>query len=140
MAKASLAHPAHETTTGTQPAYVLRGLGLFELHAEDILKGYQGAGRYLVPSGSESGLVYEVRVSPMRPERDRCECTGYQHHGHCSHHVAAQRVARWSAVCDACGVRRWWSELRQVEEDDALLAWFPGDVLCRACIKAGHWC
>jgi hypothetical protein len=27
----------------TLPAYHLRGLGLFELHAETILEGYQGA-------------------------------------------------------------------------------------------------
>src|SRR5918998_5754031 len=94
----------------TPPAYCLRGLGLFELHGEDILEGYQGAGKYLVPSGTMPGEVYEVRVSPMRPERDRCECTGYQHHGHCSHQVAAKRVARRSAVCDGCGVRKWWSE------------------------------
>jgi hypothetical protein len=121
----------------TVPAYYLRGRGIYELHSEDILEGYLGAGRYLVSSGTTPGLVYEVRVSPMRPARDRCECQGYARHGHCSHHVAAQRVARRSAVCDACGVRQWWRELEQVHEEDELLAWFPGDVLCRACIKAG---
>ena len=121
------------------PAYHFRGLGLYELHSEDILEGYQGAGRYLVPSGTEPGKLYEVRVSPMRPERDRCECIGYQHHGHCSHHVAAQRVARRSAVCDACGQRCWWSDLQEVYEDDGLLAWFAGDKLCRACIRSGAW-
>ncbi len=134
MVEQSLAHPAHETT----PDYVWRGLGLFELYAEDILAKYQGAGKWLVPSGSESGKAYEVRTG-SRPERDRCECIGHQHHGHCSHHVAAQRVAKKSAVCDACGKRCWWSELREVEEDDGLLSWFPGDRLCRECIRAGHW-
>jgi hypothetical protein len=113
------------------PTYHLRGLGLYELHGEDILASYQGAGRYLVPSGTTRGLVHEVRVG-RRPERSRCECTGFQHHGHCSHHVAAQRVARRSAVCDACGVRRWWTEVTEVQEEDELLAWFPMDVLCRA--------
>ena len=122
------------------PAYHLRGLGLYGLHGEEVLASYQGAGRYLVPSGTTPGLTYEVRVSPTRPERDRCECIGYQHHGHCSHHVAAQRVARRSTVCDACGVRRWWSELQEVHDEHDLLAWFAGDKLCRACVKAGHWC
>ncbi len=97
MIEQSLAQPAHESTTETVPAYVLRGLGLYKLHADDILAAYQGAGRWLVPSGTTNGLVYEVRVS-RRPERSRCECTGYQHHGHCSHHVAAERVAKKSAV------------------------------------------
>ena|SRR5215217_5613628 len=136
----SLAQPAHETTTEPQPPYVLRGLGLFELHADEILDNYEGGGRWLVPSGTTPGLTYEVRVSPMRPGRDRCECVGYQNHGHCSHHVAAQRVARRSAVCDACGQRCWWRGLQEVHEDDGLLAWFEGDKLCRACIEAGLWC
>ena len=122
----------------TLPAYHLRGLGLYELHADHILDAYQGAGRYLVPSGREAGFVYEVRVG-SRPERHRCECTGVQHHGHCSHHVAAQRVARRSAVCDCCGVRQWWRDLREVHEDDGLLAWFAGDRLCKACVP-GHRC
>ena len=105
------------------PAYHLRGLGLFELHSEDILEGYLGAGKYLVPSGTTPDLTYEVRVSPMRPERDKCECQGFAAHGHCSHHVAAQQVARRSAVCDACGSRRWWSEITEVFGDDELLSW-----------------
>jgi hypothetical protein len=140
MATESLAQPGTEPTTDTPPAYVLRGLGIYELHGEDILASYQGGGKYLVPSGTTTGLVYEVRVSPMRRDRDRCECQGFARHAHCSHHVAALRVARRSAVCNGCGARRWWRELQQVHEEDELLAWFPGDVLCRACIQAGHWC
>ena len=121
------------------PAYHLRGLGLFELHSEDILEGYLGAGKYLVPSGTTPDLTYEVRVSPMRPERDKCECQGFAAHGHCSHHVAAQQVARRSAVCDACGSRRWWSKITEVFEDDGLLSWYPGDRVCQACIRSGAW-
>ena len=133
----SVARSGQETTTEPPPAYVLRGLGLYELHAEDILAAYQGAGRWLVPSGTTPGIVYEVRVG-RRPGRDRCECTGYQHHGHCSHHVAAERVAKKSAVCDSCGQRRWWSELVEVHEEDGI-SWHPGDRLCRSCIRAGAW-
>ena len=55
MIKESVAGSPQETTTESQPAYVLRGLGLFELHRDEILAGYQGGGRWLVPSGSESG-------------------------------------------------------------------------------------
>ena len=157
MAKTSLAPPAPETTEAgdlehvgaiatkvlekieTPPAYVLRGLGLFELHGDEILDAYQGSGRWLVPSGTEAGKVYEVRVSPMRPSRDRCECTGYLHHHHCSHHTAAKRVASKRAVCDSCGDRRWRSEIVEVFEEDGLLAWLPGDRICRSCIKAGAW-
>ena len=133
----SVARSGQETTTEPPPAYVLRGLGLYELHAEDILAAYQGAGRWLVPSGTTPGIVYEVRVG-RRPGRDRCECTGYQHHGHCSHHTAAQRVAKKPAVCDSCGQRRWWSELVEVHEEDGI-SWHPGDRLCRSCIRAGAW-
>ena|SRR5215218_7028498 len=139
MAETTIPQPATRGVEETPPAYVLRGLGLFELHRQDILESYQGGGRWIVPSGTESGRVYEVRVG-VRPERNRCECQGSQHHNHCSHHVAAQRVARRSSVCDACGVRKWWKDLTEVHEDDGLLAWFPGDRICGDCIKAGHWC
>lgn len=138
MAESIIAHPAHESTTEPAPGYVLRGLGLFELHREEILAGYEGAGRWLIPSGSESGKLYEVRVGTVE-DRHRCECIGFVHHRHCSHVEAARRAAKLSAVCDACGTRVWWSELRQVEEDDELLSWYPGDVLCGACIAAGFW-
>ncbi len=73
MIEQSLAQPAHETTTEERPpAYVLRGLGLFELHSEEILSSYQGAGHWLVPSGTETSKLYEVRVGARR-ERERCE-------------------------------------------------------------------
>ncbi len=128
----------HETTTPPTPGYALRGLGLFELHRERILAGYQGGGRWFIPSGTESGKLYMVRVG-SRPGRDRCECVGFQHHRHCSHVVAAHRAAELSAVCDGCGARRWWPELRQVEESDELLSWYPGDCLCRECVAGGAW-
>ncbi len=126
MAKSIIAHSAHEST----PDYVWRGRGLFETYREDL--EYLGGGRWLVPSGSESGKVYEVRVG-TRHERDRCECTGFHHHHHCSHVICAALAHRKSAVCDGCGERRWWKHLTQVHEEDSLLAWFPGDVLCDDC-------
>jgi hypothetical protein len=124
---------AHPSTPETAPGYVLRGLGLFELHAGEILASYQGGGRFLVPSGTTTGGLYEVRVG-TRPERNRCECKGYQSHKHCSHLIAAERVAKRSAVCDGCGVRVWSRNLVEVGADS--LAFFEGDVLCRRCARA----
>ena len=130
----SLAHPAQPSTTEPQPAYVLRGAGLFELHRDEVLDGYQGGGRWLVPSGSESGKVYEVRVG-TRPERNRCECTGFQRHEHCSHVVCASIARKKSAICDGCGSRVWRRSLTEVTEGYASLTWFVGDVVCRRCAR-----
>ncbi len=122
-----IAQPAHPSTP--ELAYVLRGLGLYELHADDILASYQGGGRYIVPSGTEANGLYEVRVG-TRPERNRCECRGFASHKHCSHLIAAERVARRSAVCDGCGVRTWSRDLSEVQES---LTYFEGDLLCPTC-------
>ncbi len=113
----------------TTPGYVLRGLGLFELHADEILDSYRGGGRWLVPSGTDAGNVYEVRTG-TRPERNRCECRGFSSHRHCSHVVAAERVAKRSGVCDGCGERVWRRDLSEVQES---LTYFAGDLLCRSC-------
>ncbi len=128
-----IAQPAHPSTP--EPGYVLRGLGLFELHADEILACYQGGGRWLVPSGSKATGLYEVRTG-TRPGRNRCECRGWSAHHHCSHLIAAERVARRSSICDGCGVRRWWHDLVEVTEDDGSLSWFPGDRLCGGCLSA----
>jgi hypothetical protein len=127
----TIAYPAHQIT----PDYVWRGRGLFETYREAIQ--YLSGGRWLVPSGSESGKVYEVRVG-TRPERNRCECIGFQQHAHCSHIVCANIARKKSAVCDCCGGVYWWPQLREVTDDDGLLAWFPGDVLCSTCIPT-YW-
>ncbi len=133
MDTTTVAQAAPQTTP--EPAYVLRGLGLFELHRDPILDSYQGGGRWLIASGTESDRHYEVRVGVRRQS---CECQGYARHDHCSHLIAGRHVARRSAVCDCCGERRWWSELSEVQEEHELLAWFPGDRLCAACVP-GHW-
>jgi hypothetical protein len=115
----------------TPEPYVLRGLGLFELHADRILQGYQGRGRYLVPSGTETNGLYEVRIGVRR---NRCECRGWASHNHCSHVVAAGRVARRIGVCDGCGERRWDRDLEEVTEDHDSLTWFVGDKVCGGCV------
>jgi hypothetical protein len=121
--------PKVQHPTTPEPAYVLRGLGLFELHADEILDSYRGGGRFMVPSGTEANGLYEVRVG-TRPERNRCECRGWASHKHCSHVIAAERVARRSAVCDGCGERTWRRDLSEVQES---LTYFAGDLLCRSC-------
>ncbi len=132
MIDATIPKVQHPSTS--EPAYVLRGLGLFELRADEILASYQGGGRYIVPSGTTASGLYEVRVG-TRPERNRCECRGFASHKHCSHLIAAGRVAKRSAVCDGCGERRWDRELVEVTEDDASLSWFVGDRLCGGCLS-----
>lgn len=131
MDTTTVAQPAHQSTTEPQPAYVLRGLGLFELHRDEILESYQGGGKWLIPSGTETDRHYEVRVGIRRQS---CECQGYARHDHCSHLIAAQRVARLSGVCDGCGQRVWRRELVEVGEDN--LTAFEGDLLCRPCGRA----
>ncbi len=135
MIDATIAQPAHPSTPEPTPAYALRGLGLYELHAGEILQGYQGGGRWLVPSGTEANGLYEVRVG-TRPDRNRCECRGFSSHKHCSHLIAASRVAKRSGVCDGCGERRWDRELLEVTEDHDSLTWFVGDRLCGGCLRA----
>ena len=130
MIDTSVPKVQHPTTP--EPAYVLRGLGLFELHAGEILASYQGAGRFVVPSGTAAAGLYEVRVG-SRPERNRCECRGFASHGHCSHVVAASRVSKRSGVCDGCGERAWSRDLVEVGADS--LSFFEGDSLCRGCAR-----
>ena len=130
MATTTVAHPAPESTT--EPGYVLRGHGLFELHRDELLSGYQGGGRWLVPSGTVADRLYEVRVGVRRPST--CECVGYQHHQHCSHVVAAKLASKKSALCDCCGERHWDREPVEVTEEDGLLSWYEGDRLCRECV------
>ncbi len=119
--------PEAQRPTTPEPAYVLRGLGLFELHAGEILASYKGGGKYLVPSGITANGLYEVRVGVRR---NRCECRGFASHKHCSHIVAAERVAKRSGVCDGCGERVWRRDLSEVQES---LTYFAGDQLCRSC-------
>jgi hypothetical protein len=107
---------------------------LFELCGDEILEGYQGGGRWLIPSGTVGGRLYEVRVG-IRPERSRCECVGFGQHRHCSHVVCATIARKKSAICDSCGERRWWSEITEVQEDHESLTWFPGDRLCDSCLR-----
>ncbi len=136
MVNPSVAHPRTLTTPEPTPEYVLRGHGLFELHRDEL--AYLGAGTWLIPSGSDGSRSYEVRVG-VRPERNRCECVGFQHHGHCSHVICASIAKKKSAICDACGARHYLEALREVHDEDGLTSWLAGDRLCSKCIAEGAW-
>ncbi len=137
MIETTIARSGQESTTEPQPGYGLRGLGLFELHQGEVLAGYQGGGRWLIPSGTVGSRLYEVRVG-TRPERSRCECVGYQQHKHCSHIVCAAVARKRSAICDGCGGRFRHRQLVEVTEDHESLTWFPGDRLCRHECAGAH--
>ena len=132
MDTTTVAHPRTPDTPETPPGYVLRGLGLFELRGDEILRSYQGGGRWIVPSATTAKGLYEGRVG-VRPGRSRCECRGFGSHGHCSHIVAAERVSRRSGVCDGCGARVWHRDLLEVGADS--LAFFEGDQVCEGCAR-----
>ncbi len=136
MIDPSLAHVAPDTTLDHVPEYVLRGHGLFELHRDQL--AYLGSGTWLIPSGSDGSRAYEVRPG-TRSKFARCECVGFQHHGHCSHIVCAQLAKKKSAICDACGARHYLEALREVFEADGLTSWMAGDRLCSKCIREGAW-
>src|SRR5215207_9187117 len=131
----TLSRGERERTAETQPAYVLRGHGLFNLYHDDL--EYGGAGRWLIPSGTECSKVYEVTVGIRR--ENRCECVGFANHDHCSHVVCASIAHKRSAICDSCGKRHWWSKITEVHEEHGLTSWYPGDRLCRTCIRDGAW-
>ena len=136
MTTTRIAHPAHPATpesTERTPEHILRGHGLFELHRDEILESYLGAGRWIVPSGSVEGRTYEARVG-SRPERSRCECRGFASHKHCSHIVCATLARKKSFTCDGCGRRTPNREMVVVGDDS--LSLFEGDQVCGECALA----
>ncbi len=116
----------------THASRIERGLRLFEKRGDEI--------RYVAPAGlwwvpNPSGGFYAVSLDP-----ERCECAGYEHRGRpCEHIVAASIAKAKSRVCSCCGQRVLGRFTTEVSEDDGLLSWFPGDVLCADCIRVGFW-
>ena len=128
MIEISLAHPAQET----HGSPIERGRRLFEEHALEI-RYVPPAGLWCVPSAV--GGFYAVSLDP-----ERCECADYDHRGRpCEHIVAASIAKAKSRTCSCCGHRVLGRFTAEVSEDDDLLSWFPGDVLCADCIKQGFW-
>ncbi len=128
MAAPSLARSGYENT----PSYVDKGRALY-LEGFELFR-YLGRGRWIVPSATVEGRVYEVDL-----RSDRCECLGYGSHRHCCHLVAATIASAKTGVCSCCGGRVPNPELYEVAEEDELLSWFAGDMVCRDCCEAGAW-
>ena len=93
------------------------------------------AGLWCVPTGS--GGFYAVALEP----KQRCECADYKHmRGPACQHIVAASIARAkSRTCSCCGLLVLGRFTSEVSEDDELLSWFPGDVLCSDCIREGFW-
>jgi hypothetical protein len=104
---------------------------LFRDHAEAFM--YK-RGTWFVPS--ENGCsYYAVRLGRV----EACECADYEHRrGRCKHIHAASIAHAKSAICSCCGHRVLNRFLSEVVEEDELLGWFVGDLLCADCIRAGY--
>jgi hypothetical protein len=131
MIEKSLAHPGIESTTNVR---LERGRQLFEARWNEI--EHVAGDDWLVPSGNLLTGTYTVRLG----DNPRCECADATYrHVFCKHAVCAAIAASKSRTCDCCGRRVLGRFLSEVEEDDNLLSWFPGDMLCADCIRAGYW-
>jgi hypothetical protein len=141
MAETIIAHPAHESTdqssdlehAGPIAERVLRGQRLFEDHGNDFVYR-QGA--WIIASDTVPGRAYEVRLGPV----ERCECADHTHRGVACKHIFSARIAQSkSHVCSCCGSRVLGRFVTEVQEEDELLSWFVGDLICSACISEGFW-
>ena len=129
----SLARSGQQTNTELNlDPRVLGGKRLFRKRAEAFL---HKRGAWFVPS--ENGVGYYcVRLGPV----EVCECVDFEHRGvPCKHIHAASIAHAKSVVCDCCGRRVLGRFVSDVEEDDNLLAWYPGQRICSDCIRAGYW-
>jgi hypothetical protein len=126
----SSAPPAHPSTRE------LRGLALFRDHADEIR--FEPVEKvWLVPSQLDGTSVYEVRLGR---NGSVCECRDFEIRGlDCKHIVAAMIARAKTTPSSSCGQRVPWRFVTEVQEDDDLLSWFPGDRICAECIHEGHW-
>ncbi len=123
MAKSIIAHTAHQSTDKR----IKRGQQLLRSAASS--SGERGA--WFVPAENGIGF-YEVRLSPI----EFCECSDYEH---CKHIHAAVLAQSKSGTCSCCGHRVLGRFLSEVTEDDELLSWFVGDLICAECVRVGYW-
>jgi hypothetical protein len=137
----SLAHPAPLITEALQDttrenARAERGRRLFEERYNEIEHLENGC--WLVPSSNLLNGSYIVSL--RQPEEPRCECADHTYRGsRCYHIIAAEIADSKSRTCSCCGHRVLGRFTEEVTEDDGLLSWFPGDVLCADCIRKGFW-
>ena len=145
MAKSSLAHQAHHVPPLPESDLeqissvalrvlerIERGRELYRQHAEDFV--YE-RGTWFLTSDTVPGRVYEVDVA-----RETCECSDFHiRNVACKHLMAAAIAHAKSSLCSCCGRRVLNQFLDEATEDDELLGWFVGDLLCPDCVEAGYW-
>jgi hypothetical protein len=148
MSSKSLAHTAHtdlgehyvpetglEPISSVAPAIlerIERGRRLFAERGEDFV---HEAGIWFITSDTIPGRVYEANVN-----RGTCECSDFQiRNVACKHLTAATIAHAKSVVCDCCGHRVLGRFVSEVEEEDGLLSWYPGQRICSDCERAGYW-
>jgi hypothetical protein len=119
MAKSSVARSEQESTDERAE----RGRKLFKEH---FVQFRHERGAWLVPAANDPVEV--------------CECADFKHRGKpCQHIHAAVLAQNKSSTCSCCGQRVLGRFLSQVTEDEGLLSWFVGDMICADCIRAGYW-
>jgi hypothetical protein len=127
----SVAHPGTESTTDVR---LERGRQLFEQRWNEI--ECIGEDAWCVPASH----LLDDRCVVRLGDDPRCECRDFEHRRvFCKHQVAAAVAASKSSPCSCCGHRVLNRSLTEVTEDDELLGWFVGDMLCADCIRAGYW-
>ncbi len=129
MANTSLAGSPQETTTRAE-----RGVEVFEERYNEI--EHVGGDTWSVPSSNLLTGTYLVRLG----DNPSCECADYTYRQRtCKHIAAAQLAESKSRVCSCCNRKVFGRFTSEVSEDDGLLSWFVGDVLCADCIREGFW-
>ncbi len=117
-----IAHPAPEPTTRLE-----RGADLYRDHFDRF--AYVGGGVFVVPSGTDLALAYEVT---LRDGVERCECADAEHRGgRCKHVIAARIFKAKTGTCEGCGERHRHRDMYEVEADHP--TFFEGDDLCGPC-------
>ncbi len=123
-----------ESTAPARPTRLERGRLLFEERHNEI--EHVRGDEWIVPSGNLLTGTYLVRLG----NSPSCECADHQYrHVTCYHQVAAQIADSKSRTCSCCGRRVLNRFLTEVQEEDELLSWFVGDLICADCISSGHW-
>ncbi len=129
MANTILAGSPQETTTRAE-----RGVEILEDRYNEV--EHMGGDTWSVPSSNLLTGTYHVRLG----DAPTCECADFTYrHRECKHIAAAQLAESKSRVCSCCNRKTLARFTNEVSEDDGLLSWFPGDVLCSNCVREGFW-
>ncbi len=115
--------PERALKQGQQACRADRALALYVEHAEEVALSFR-KGTYRVPSRTEEGKTYAVRLVPS----PSCTCPDFRG-GECLHVMAARVVRKRTSPCSSCGWRFRHRELEEAPEDS--LTWFPRRRLVR---------